>query len=300
MLQVIARVPAKINLLLAVGPVRPDGFHELATVFHAVSLYDEVTGSSDDGVSVTLGGPYGTRAPDGDENLAVLAARALARRARPARPPGVRLGIHKEIPVASGLAGGSADAAGALLVCNQLWGLRLSDARLAIVAASLGSDVPFSLTGGTAVGTGRGERLRPVPVGGPLHWVLAFADGELSTPQVYRRLDELRAERSAPVPPPAVPDDVLAALAAVDAPALAGLLHNDLQEAALALRPSLSDTLRAGDELGALAGLVSGSGPTCAFLARDDAHAAALASGLAESGTCAGAVAVVGPAPLGT
>lgn len=296
-------MPAKINLLLAVGPVRADGFHELATVFHAVSLYDEVTASAadDDGVSVTLSGRYGSGVPDDQSNLAVRAAHALAKRRPAVRRPtvrsGVRLGIRKEIPVAAGLAGGSADAAGALLACAQLWQLRLSNAKLATVAASLGSDVPFSLLGGTAVGTGRGERLRPVPVGGTLHWVLAVADGELSTPDVYRRLDELRAGR--PVPDPTVPDELLAALAAADAPALAGLLHNDLEEAALSLRPQLADTLAAGRDLGALAGLVSGSGPTCAFLTRDADAAAALASGLAASETCADAVAVVGPAAVG-
>jgi 4-diphosphocytidyl-2-C-methyl-D-erythritol kinase len=295
-LQVIARVPAKINLMLSVGPVRSDGFHELATVFHAVSLYDEVSAVHADAVTVHVTGPYTEHTPADESNLAVRAARALARRAR--LRSGALLRVHKEIPVAAGLAGGSADAAGALLTCDRLWGLRLPESRLSSVAAGLGSDVPFALTGGTAVGTGRGERLRPVPVGGELHWVLATADGGLSTPEVYRRLDDLRSDRK--VPAPGVSGELLAALESADVDALAGLLHNDLQEAALALRPALADTLRAGQELGALAGLVSGSGPTCVFLARDGAAAGALAVGLAASGTCARAVAVTGHAPVGT
>lgn len=296
MLQVIARVPAKINLMLSVGPVRSDGFHELATVFHAVSLYDEVSAVHADAVTVHVTGPYADHTPADESNLAVRAARALARRAR--LRSGALLRVHKEIPVAAGLAGGSADAAGALLTCDRLWGLRLPESRLSSVAAGLGSDVPFALTGGTAVGTGRGERLRPVPVGAELHWVVATADDGLSTPDVYRRLDDLRSDRK--VPAPTVSGELLAALESADLDALAGLLHNDLQEAALALRPSLKDTLRAGEEHGALAGLVSGSGPTCVFLARDGAAAGALAIDLAASGTCARAVAVTGHAPVGT
>ncbi len=296
MLQVIARVPAKINLMLSVGPVRSDGFHELATVFHAVSLYDEISAVHADAVTVHVSGPYTDQTPADESNLAVRAARSLARRAR--LRSGALLRVHKEIPVAAGLAGGSADAAGALLTCDRLWGLRLPESRLSSVAAGLGSDVPFALTGGTAVGTGRGERLRPVPVGAELHWVVATADGGLSTPDVYHRLDDLRSDRK--VPAPTVSGELLAALESADLDALAGLLHNDLQEAALALRPSLKDTLRAGEEHGALAGLVSGSGPTCVFLARDGAAAGALAIDLAASGTCARAIAVTGHAPVGT
>lgn len=296
MLQVIARVPAKINLMLSVGPVRSDGFHELATVFHAVSLYDEVSVVHADAVSVHVTGPYADRTPADESNLAVRAARALARRAR--LRSGALLRVHKEIPVAAGLAGGSADAAGALLTCDRLWGLRMPESRLSSVAAGLGSDVPFALIGGTAVGTGRGERLRPVPVGGELHWVVATADDGLSTPEVYRRLDDLRSDRK--VPAPAVPGELLAALETADVDTLAGLLHNDLQEAALALRPGLKDTLRAGEEHGALAGIVSGSGPTCVFLVRDGVAAGALAVDLASSGACASAIAVTGNAPVGT
>src|SRR5690606_3430452 len=208
----IARVPAKINPVLSVGPKRPDGFHDLATVFHAVSLYDEVRAAPGDGVSLTLSGPYAVGVPTDDSNLAVRAAHALAAHADV--PAQVTLSVHKEIPVAAGLAGGSADAAGTLRACARLWQLELPDAELAAVAASLGSDVPFALMAGTAEGTGRGERLRAIPVGARLHWVLAVADGELSTPAVYARLDELRQDRC--VASPSVGDDMPAALAAGD------------------------------------------------------------------------------------
>lgn len=292
MLQVIARVPAKINPVLSVGPKRPDGFHDLATVFHAVSLYDEVRAAPGDGVSLTLSGPYAVGVPADDSNLAVRAAHALA--AHAGVPTQVTLSVHKEIPVAAGLAGGSADAAGTLRACARLWQLELPDAELAAVAASLGSDVPFALMAGTAEGTGRGERLRAIPVGARLHWVLAVADGELSTPAVYARLDELRQDRC--VASPSVGDDMPAALAAGDPQAVGRALRNDLQEAAVSLRPALADTLRTGADLGALGGIVSGSGPTCVFLARDGAHAADLATGMAASGTCAEALVVHGPA----
>lgn len=292
MLQVIARVPAKINPVLSVGPKRPDGFHDLATVFHAVSLYDEVRAAPGDGVSLTLSGPYAVGVPTDDSNLAVRAVHALA--AHAGVPAQAALSVHKEIPVAAGLAGGSADAAGTLRACARLWQLSLPDAELAAVGATLGSDVPFALMAGTAEGTGRGERLRAIPVGARLHWVLAVADGELSTPAVYARLDKLRQDRS--VAPPSVGDDMPTALAAGDPQAVGRALRNDLQEAAVSLRPALADTLRAGTDLGALGGIVSGSGPTCAFLARDDAHAADLATGMAASGTCADALVVHGPA----
>lgn len=295
MRQVITRVPAKINIVLRVGPPRADGYHELATVFHGVSLYDEVAASPGKGVSLDLTGPYANATPGGGGNLAVRAAQALAAHA------GIRanaaLRVHKAIPVAAGLAGGSADAAGALLVCRRLWELDLSDAELARVAARLGSDVPFALGGGVARGGGRGERLRRLAVGSPLHWVLAVSDDGLSTPAVYKRLDVLRSGRR--VPKPKFDQAVIAALRAGDAAALGPALANDLGEAAADLRPSLDDTLRTGRELGALGGLVSGSGPTCAFLARDERHAAELAAGLQGSGVCANALAVTGPAWTG-
>lgn len=310
-MQVVSvRVPAKVNIVLRVGPPRPDGFHDLVTVFHAVSLYDEITarslGPPGDQVTVTADGPYAVATPVDDTNLAVRAVNALA--AAAGIPAQAALTVHKRIPVAAGVAGGSADAAGALLACNELWGLGWSGARLAEVGATLGSDVPFALSGGTAIGTGRGEQLEPVSFRGELHWVLAVSAAELSTPHVYRRLDELRATASSSAAtsrPAAGPERIagrgvdarlLQALESADAPALGPLLANDLQDAAVDFRPALVDTLAAGRKAGALGGIVSGSGPTCLFLARDAAHAGEVAAALAASGTCATAEAVHGPA----
>jgi 4-diphosphocytidyl-2-C-methyl-D-erythritol kinase len=289
------RVPAKINLVLAVGPLRPDGYHDLATVFHAVSLYDDVSAEAAAELSLDVDGPYGAGVPVNETNLAMRAARALAKHA--GVPAAARLHVRKHIPVAGGMAGGSADAAGVLLTCNELWGLDLDHAQLAVVAATLGSDVPFALTGGTALGYGRGERLEPLEMAGPLHWVVAVASGGLSTPEVYRRLDALRAGLD--VPEPAIAAGTVAALCSGDAESVAALLRNDLQAVAIDLYPALAATLSAGRALGAIGGLVSGSGPTCAFLARDAAHAAELADALAASGTCAAALAGTGPAGIG-
>ena len=303
--EVTARVPAKVNVQLAVGGLRPDGFHDLANVFLAVDLYDRVTATpaAEAGPVVTVGGRDADRVPTDGSNLAARAAVLLAERYGVA--PAVRLHIDKDIPVAGGMAGGSADAAGALLVCDALWGLGASREELLALCAELGSDVPFSLVGGAALGRGRGERLTPLTVGGTFHWVFAVADGGLATPEVYRTCDRLRQERlggadTGHVPDPEPSPAVLAALREGDARALAGALANDLQPAALALRPALADVLAAGTEAGALAGLVSGSGPTCAFLVEDAAAAAAVAQRLAASGTCRAARTATGPAPGAT
>ncbi len=195
--------------------------------------------------------------------------------------------------MAAGLAGGSADAAAALVACDSLWGTRLDGRRLAGLAARVGSDVPFALDGGTALGTGRGEQLRPLAVGGTFHWVLAVTEVGLSTPAVYAELDRLRGHR--PVRRPGVGRAVLSALTRGDPAALAGALHNDLQEAACSMRPALRETLQAGTRAGALAGVVSGSGPTCAFLARDERHAVEIAARLAGAGVCSTVRRVWGP-----
>jgi 4-diphosphocytidyl-2-C-methyl-D-erythritol kinase len=287
------RVPAKINLHLGVGPLRPDGYHELTTVFHAISLYDEVTARRGDRLTLTMEGEGAGEVPVDESNLALKAARALA--AATATPAHARLHLRKQIPVAGGLAGGSADAAAALVACDALWGLGLSRDQLAGIAAEVGSDVPFLVLGGTALGTGRGEVLSPALVR-PItwHWVVAVADGGLSTPEVYRQLDKLRAEGSASAPLGG-PDDLLAALRQRSPEVLAERLGNDMQAAALSLRPSLAATLEAGASAGALAGMVSGSGPTCVFLARDGVHAANVAAALEISGTCRAALVATGP-----
>lgn len=291
--QVAARAPAKINLVLAVGPVRADGYHELATVFQALDLYDEVAAYPSDEISVTVRGVHADRVPTDETNLAVRAAAALGEYA------GVRSGVHldirKRIPVAGGLAGGSADAAASLVACDALWDTGLGRGELAMLATRLGSDVPFALAGGTSLGSGRGEQLTAVMVGGTFHWVVAVARGGLSTPQVYAELDRLRAGTS--VGRPTVEHDVLTALRSGDPEALGATMHNDLQDAACSLQPSLRITLDTGMDFGAIAGVVSGSGPTCVFLARDGEHAEDLAAGLAASEVCADAWVVTGPAP---
>lgn len=297
---VTVRVPAKVNVQLAVGPRRPDGFHELANVFLAVARYDHVTATPAPGLSVTCEGAGATAVPLDRSNLAARAAELLA--ARHGRAPDVALHLDKDIPVAGGMAGGSADAAGALLACDALWGTRTPREELLALCARLGSDVPFSLTGGAALGRGRGELLTRLPVGGTFHWVFALAAGGLSTPAVYGECDRLRAEAAVSVPEPAPDPAVLAALRDGDPAALARSLagSNDLQPAAVSLRPSLAATLRAGRAAGALAGLVSGSGPTCAFLASDAPAARRVAAALTASGTCETARAATAPAPGAT
>ncbi|QKW27967.1 4-(cytidine 5'-diphospho)-2-C-methyl-D-erythritol kinase [Streptomyces seoulensis] len=295
-MSVTVRVPAKVNVQLAVGAARPDGFHDLANVFLAVGLYDEVTVTEADELRVTCSGPDAAQVPLDRTNLAARAALALAERyGRDAR---VHLHIAKDIPVAGGMAGGSADGAGALLACDALWGTGASRDELLGICAELGSDVPFSLVGGAALGTGRGERLRPLEVGGAFHWVFAVADGGLSTPAVYAEFDRLTAQ--ADVPEPAASEDLLTALAKGDVHALAAALSNDLQPAALSLRPSLAATLAAGRAAGALAALVSGSGPTTAFLAPDAAAATEIARTLQTSGTCRTTRVAASPAPGAT
>jgi len=287
------RVPAKINLHLGVGPLRADGYHELTTVYHAISLYDEVTARRGDRLTLTMEGEGTGELPVDESNLVLRAARVLA--AATGAPAHARLHLRKQIPVAGGLAGGSADAAAALVACDALWGTSLSRDQLAGIAAEVGSDVPFLVLGGTSLGTGRGEVLSPVLVRPIMwHWVIAVADGGLSTPEVYGHLDELRAAGKAPAPLPA-PDDLLAALRQKSPEVLAACLGNDMQAAALALRPALADTLAAGTDAGALGGIVSGSGPTVVFLARDGAHAQLLADDLADSGTCRTALVATGP-----
>jgi 4-diphosphocytidyl-2-C-methyl-D-erythritol kinase len=285
-----------VNLYLGVGPRRDDGYHDLATVFHALDLCDEVVAEpADPGtVTVTLEGERIDGVPVDATNLAAQAALVLGRYV--GLDAGVHLTVRKAIPVAGGLAGGSADAAAALVACDGLWGTGCGRAELTRLAARLGSDVPFALHGGTALGSGRGERLAPVMATGRLHWVLAVADEGLATPSVYRELDRARGDGGA-APAPEVPTGLLTALRSGDPLALAAHLGNDLQKPALRLRPALARTLAAGRDLGALAGLVSGSGPTVVFLLPDSATAQRLALDLPATGACASAVAASGPAP---
>lgn len=290
--EVTVRVPAKVNLQLSVGPVRADGYHELVTVFHAVNLCDEVRASRSEGLSLSLSGEGAESLPVDKGNLAWRAAVALADLA--GIEPDAALHITKSIPIAGGMAGGSADAAGALLACDALWNLATPREDLMRLAAELGSDVPFALHGGTAIGTGRGEVLTSVLTNGSFHWVFALADGGLSTPSVYAECDRMRGDDA--VPEPYVSDLLMQALRAGDAQLLADALHNDLQAPAIRLRPSLAQVLEVGEEYGALGGIVSGSGPTCAFLVRDGERALDVAVALTASGVCRNVKRAVGPA----
>jgi 4-diphosphocytidyl-2-C-methyl-D-erythritol kinase len=298
------RVPAKINLQLAVGPLRPDGYHDLVTVFHAIGLFDMVGVAAAETDSVAVTGEGAGQVPADGGNLALRAVRALRAAVPDQAGPGVAMTITKRIPVAAGLAGGSADAAAALVACNELWGTGLTQQELCEVGAGVGSDVAFAVVGGTAVGRGRGERLTPALVSAArYHWVLAFADGGLSTPEVYGALDRARtaaAPASAPAaaaPEPELSTALMAALRAGDPERLGSSLSNDLQAPAVSLFPALRKTLAAGREFGALGALVSGSGPTCFFLARGASHATDLAVALSGAGVCRSVARATGPAP---
>jgi len=303
---VTARVPAKINLQLAVGPLRPDGYHGLVTVFHAISLFDEVTVAAAAADSVTVAGEGAEHVPADGDNLALRAVRALrdaitvrdglAPDAGPDGRAGVAVAIRKRIPVAGGLAGGSADAAAALVGCNALWQAELSQQGLCEVAGRVGSDVAFAVLGGTAVGRGRGEQLsQALAAPAVYHWVLAFADGHLSTPAVYGTLDRLRGTEA--VSEPELSAELMSALRAGDTARLGAALSNDLQAPALSMFPALRKTLAAGREFGALGSLVSGSGPTCFFLARDERHATDLAVALSSADVCRTVATATGAAP---
>ncbi|MCA1824240.1 MAG: 4-(cytidine 5'-diphospho)-2-C-methyl-D-erythritol kinase [Mycobacteriales bacterium] len=281
------RAPAKVNLHLAVGPARADGYHGVTTVLQAVSLYDELTATHATETSCTVEGADAGVVPGGDDNLAVRAARRLAELAGISF--GVHLHIRKAIPVAAGLGGGSADAAAALVACDALWRVGLEREDLAGLAESLGTDVPFALLGGTALGTGRGDQVTPVLARGRFHWVLCYAEKALSTADVYAEYD-----RAAPVPLTR-PDDVLAALRAGDPLQLALALHNDLQAPAFRLRPGLHRTVEAGRDAGALGAMLCGSGASVALLARSASHAVSLAASLAGAGVCRTVRAVHGP-----
>ncbi len=286
-------MPAKINLALKVGPPRADGFHPLATVYHAVSLYDEVHAAwaNPDEFEVVVSGEGADQVPLDDGNLALRAARLLARTHGPHDSLGVTLTIQKSIPVAGGLAGGSSDGAAALLACAMLWDIDIAPEALRGLAGELGSDVPFALLGGTAVGSGRGEEVVPALAKGTYHWVLAFGHQGLSTPAVYRHFDELNPHARQPE----IPAELMNALRTGSAHQLGGTLANDLQPAALDLQPRLGQVLEAGMEYGALGAMVSGSGPTCAFLVEGESAAVDLSVALSADGLCRAVRRATGP-----
>lgn len=262
------RAPGKINLFLEVGGAGDDGYHAVATAYQAVSVYEDVVAEHAADFTIAVSGPESAGVPLDGTNLALRAARLLAEHT--GYPDGVRLSVQKHVPVAGGMGGGSADAAAALVACDILWGTGVPGVELAELAARLGADVPFSLLGGTAIGVGRGDRLSPALAKGRFEWVIVVSDTGLSTPAVYHELDRLRALHTAPVPrDPAIAYDVLQALRTGDPRILADTLRNDLQRAAVSLQPNLAAVLELGEASGALAGIVSGSGPTLAFLCAD-------------------------------
>jgi|TARA_B110000503_G_C7142356_1_gene411418 4-diphosphocytidyl-2-C-methyl-D-erythritol kinase len=291
---VVVRTPAKINLQLAVGPLGQDGFHEVTTVFQAISLFDDVSvkfATENSGTQLTLSGATAGGVPTDDENLAIRAAKLMADK----YDLTTDLSIHlkKEIPVAGGMAGGSADAAGVIVAIDSLFEIGLSRDEMEAVAAQLGSDVPFGISGGIAIGRGRGDQLTPALSRGSYYWVLALSGQGLSTPAVYQESDRLR--EGLDIASPQVSDVMMQALRAGDAIGLGAALSNDLQSAACSLRPALRLVLDVGRDYGALGGIVSGSGPTVAFLVEDEEKSMDLTVALSSSGVVAGVVRASGP-----
>ncbi|GAA1860772.1 4-(cytidine 5'-diphospho)-2-C-methyl-D-erythritol kinase [Myceligenerans crystallogenes] len=298
---VTVRTPGKINLVLRSGPVQPDGYHLLSTIFQAVSLFEEVTATRAQpgaGITLTVSGPQAGLVPTDETNLAWRAARAVADHT--GLDADVALHVTKGVPVAGGMAGGSADAAAALVACDMLWEAGLSRQELTQLAARLGADVPFSLLGHTAVGTGRGDVLTPVLTRGEFYWAFAVQAEGLATPSVFGRFDELSGTTppgGGTVPGPGDDAELMAALRAGNPVDLGAALHNDLQAAALDLRPELGRVLEIARDAGTLGALVSGSGPTVAALARSRRHALAIAAAWTAAGVVDSVWTATGPAP---
>ena len=291
---VVVRTPAKVNLQLAVGQLGEDGFHEVTTVFQAISLFDDVSiklAKQESGTSLTLSGATSGGVPIDDENLAIRAAKLMAEKFDLSTD--LEIHLKKEIPVAGGMAGGSADAAGVIVAMDSLFEVGLSRDEMEAIAAQLGSDVPFGISGGVAIGRGRGDQLTPALSRGNYHWVLALSGQGLSTPAVYQECDRLR--EGLDIARPQVSDSMMQALRAGDAVALGQALSNDLQAAACSLRPALRLVLDVGRDYGALGGIVSGSGPTVAFLVEDEERSMDLTVALSSSGVVAGVVRASGP-----
>lgn len=291
---VVVRVPGKVNLQLSVGPLQSDGFHEVTTVFQAISIYDEVTvkfAEPGSGISLSISGPTAHGVPVDHSNLAYRAAQLMIDRHD--LDSDVSIAIKKEIPVAGGMAGGSADAAAVIVAFDALYELGMSRDGMEKLGAELGSDVPFSITGGIAIGRGRGDHLTPVLARGSYNWVLALSSQGLSTQSVYQECDRLRTGLD--IARPQVSDQILQALRAGDAQAVGKSLANDLQAASCSLRPALRLVLDVGHDYGALGAIVSGSGPTVAFLVEDEERALDLTVALSASGVVSGVIRATGP-----
>ncbi len=293
---VIARVPAKVNLQLSVGPLGSDGYHEVITVFQAISLFDDVsvaTAPVGNGLTIDISGQTSSGVPADSSNLAIRAAEQMVKTYD--LPADLAIKLKKEIPVAGGMAGGSADAAGVIVGLDSLFELGLSRDEMESVGSKIGSDVPFSICGGVAIGSGRGDQITPALAKGNYFWVLALSGQGLATPSVYQECDRLREGLS--IATPQVSEPLMQALRAGDAKALGKSLSNDLQSAACSLRPALRLVLDVGVDYGALGGIVSGSGPTVAFLVSSDEHAMDLTVALSASGVVSSVVRATGPVP---
>lgn len=285
------QVPAKVNLQLSVGPKEADGYHEVVTVFQAISLFDNLRISRSDQFDITLEGDFTNGVPIDQSNLVAKAVELMANKFEIDR--NLSIEINKSIPVAGGMAGGSADAAATLLGIDQLFGLGLSKDELGEVARKLGSDVPFMLHGGTAVGRGHGDEITPALSRGNYHWVIAVSSNGLATPAVYGECDRLRTGLD--IKAPSINDELLQALLSGDSVRVGKALNNDLQAAAISLRPALRLILDTGQEYGALGGIVSGSGPSVAFLVADEDHSLDLAVALTSSGVVGSVARAQGP-----
>ena len=281
MARVTVKAPGKINLALHVGLLEASGYHDLLSVFQAVDVWETLTAEDASEFSLTVSGDVVLdEIPLDENNLVIKAARAVQRVS--GFEGAASFHIDKKVPVGGGMAGGSADAAAALVAVDSLWGTELSQVQLLELAAELGSDVPFSLEGYTQIGRGRGHLLERID-SLPFHWVIVPQTLHLSTPHVYSTLDGMRGE-SAPAAPSAPSQGLVDALFTGDAQALAGELVNDLAAAAMSLAPQIQSVLDTGAKLGALAGMVSGSGPTCVFLVEDAEHQAGLVDGFETEG----------------
>ena len=293
--RVLVRVPGKINLQLSVGPLESDGYHELATIFQAVSVYDEISISrrDDEIVSVQPVGKASDFFPLDHENIAYRAAQLM--RERFDLRDGLDIKIKKEIPIAGGMAGGSADAGATIVGIDSLFALGLKRSDMESLGALLGADVPFTISGGTAIGTNHGEQITPVLARGSHNWVLAISSTGLSTPSVYAECDRLRSGMD--ITRPHVSENLMKALNHGDTRALGKALANDLQPAACSLKPALRLILDVGLDYGALGAIVSGSGPTVAFLAEHEEHALDLVVALTSSGVVGNVIRATGPVP---
>jgi len=283
------KVPAKVNLALKVGGLLADGFHPIETLFHAVGIYDTIVATPSDAIGLEFSGEGAESLPLNNSNLAWKAAEIIAEYV--GVEPKVHLSIHKNIPIAGGMAGGSADAAGTLIACDALWKLNLSREELMALAAKLGSDISFPLVGGTAIGRGRGQDITSLLTRGEIFWVFAVSSEGLSTPKIYKVFDEIHPNPEKPE----IPKELIAALASGDIKTAAKLMVNDLELPAISARPVLAKILKAGEHAGALHGIVSGSGPTCAFIARSHDDAVHIAHELQISGVVERTLLGVGP-----